>query len=127
MFRVNSIINESSIWFSKIRDDVIKDPLSSIRGVAISLIGLLGPPDILSVKHNDFPFKLKCNITSVANYQTQLIKLNLSKKLFKILWDDPIASREASFSLRMICGTVNIFGLDCNPYISNFNIFQLNT
>ena len=66
---------------------------------AVLLLGLVGPPDLLCVDHSTLPSK-PGNLLKASLCDINHLKVRFVLKIYGMLWDSPVYSREASFILR---------------------------
>lgn len=76
--------------------------MTEIVALSMSILGHLGPPDISSLTHTEFPVRPLGDVIGANNFRVDAIIVKLLQRLFGMLWGDADESRAASAALRYL-------------------------
>lgn len=77
------------------------EPIKIFRQKIMEVIGLIGPPDLLTIDHDALPSR-QMGLINKSSGDVMNLKLLLTQKLYDMLWDDSDISKEASSVLRLL-------------------------
>ena len=77
------------------------EPIKIFRRAIVEVIGLIGPPDLLTVEHDSLPSR-RSNAVNQSSADVVNLKLSLVLRLYDMLWDSPDISKESSSVLRLL-------------------------